>query len=149
MRVQPIDPTLPPAEIPGEVQPLATVSPSPYVLWDTPETEALRYDPLVITHHYDQHPRQVWERIMRILWPSLLFVLSLWWDRLTGQTQDHQRQQAVQLRELLTQLGPAYIKIGQALSTRPDLVPPRLSGGTLPTPGSTAPLPQRRCIPIY
>jgi predicted unusual protein kinase regulating ubiquinone biosynthesis (AarF/ABC1/UbiB family) len=32
-------------------------------------------------------------------------------------------RRAIQLRELLTRLGPAYIKIGQALSTRPDLLP--------------------------
>jgi predicted unusual protein kinase regulating ubiquinone biosynthesis (AarF/ABC1/UbiB family) len=37
---------------------------------------------------------------------------------------ENHRPIAIQLRELLTKLGPAYIKIGQALSTRPDLVPP-------------------------
>jgi len=34
-----------------------------------------------------------------------------------GRTVENQRRRAIQLRELLTQLGPAYIKIGQALST--------------------------------
>ena len=32
---------------------------------------------------------------------------------------------AVQLREKLTKLGPAFVKVGQALSTRPDLLPGR------------------------
>lgn len=30
---------------------------------------------------------------------------------------------AVQLRELLTKLGPSFVKVGQALSSRPDLLP--------------------------
>ena len=30
---------------------------------------------------------------------------------------------ATQLREKLTTLGPAFVKVGQALSTRPDLLP--------------------------
>ena len=34
-----------------------------------------------------------------------------------------QRKYAIQLREALTQLGPSFIKFGQALSIRPDLMP--------------------------
>ncbi|MFW6296518.1 MAG: ABC1 kinase family protein, partial [Halothece sp.] len=36
----------------------------------------------------------------------------------------NEQKRAIELREILTELGPTYIKIGQALSTRPDLVPP-------------------------
>lgn len=32
-------------------------------------------------------------------------------------------KRAVQLRELLTKLGPSFVKVGQALSSRPDLLP--------------------------
>lgn len=31
---------------------------------------------------------------------------------------------AVELRNIMTSLGPAYIKLGQALSIRPDLLSP-------------------------
>lgn len=31
---------------------------------------------------------------------------------------------AVYLKDLLTELGPAFVKIGQAVSSRPDVVPP-------------------------
>lgn len=52
-------------------------------------------------------------------------MLSLWWDRQTGRLEQNQPKRAIKLRQILTNLGPAYIKVGQALSTRPDLVPPR------------------------
>ncbi len=33
-------------------------------------------------------------------------------------------KRAIQLRNIMTSLGPAYIKLGQALSIRPDLLSP-------------------------
>jgi len=35
-----------------------------------------------------------------------------------------EKEKAVAFRERLVELGPAYIKLGQVLSTRPDLLPP-------------------------
>ncbi len=87
-------------------------------------TEALRYDPAAIAAYYSNKQLQVFGRIIKVLRSTLTFGLSLWWDRQRGRINQNQSRRAIQLRELLTNLGPAYIKIGQALSTRPDLVPP-------------------------
>ena len=87
-------------------------------------TQALRYDPAVIATHYRSKQIQVIGRIFGVLWPAFKFGFSLWWDQQRGRIGQNQRRRAIQLRQLLTRLGPAYIKIGQALSTRPDLVPP-------------------------
>lgn len=86
--------------------------------------EGLRYDPLAIAAYYRSRRLQVLGRIVGVLWLALRFGLSIWWDQQQGRIQQNQQKRAIQLRQLLTRLGPAYIKIGQALSTRPDLVPP-------------------------
>lgn len=88
------------------------------------ETEAIRYDPEAITEYYRQRPFQVLTRFIGIISPFLSFAVGLWWDRFWGRIAQNQPQRAIQLRNILTKLGPAYIKVGQALSTRPDLVPP-------------------------
>jgi len=88
------------------------------------EPESVLYDPVEIAAQYSGRFLQVIQRILTVLKPILAFVFGLWWDKQWGTLAKNERRRAVQLRELLTKLGPAYIKIGQALSTRPDLVPP-------------------------
>ncbi|MGK7889735.1 MAG: ABC1 kinase family protein [Leptolyngbyaceae cyanobacterium] len=87
------------------------------------DTDPIRYDPEEITQYYGDRPLEVWGRIFSIFWPMLMFAVSILWDRQTGQLKTNQRKRAIQMRDLITRLGPAYIKVGQALSTRPDLVP--------------------------
>lgn len=83
-----------------------------------------RYNLQAITAYYRKKPLLVWARSLAILLPLLWFILLLRWDRFTGNLQKKAPQRAVQVRQLLTKLGYAFIKIGQALSTRPDIIPP-------------------------
>lgn len=86
--------------------------------------ESWHYHPEIITEYYRRRPLQVIWRTLEILFPLTLFSFGLWWDKVWGKSSKNEEQRAIQLREMLTELGPTYIKIGQALSTRPDLVPP-------------------------
>ena len=86
--------------------------------------EPLSYDPEAIIAHYKRRPLQVLGRLLMIIGPFVLFFLRVGLNRKGTVSEKRQRRQAERLRRLLTNLGPAYIKIGQALSTRPDLVPP-------------------------
>lgn len=81
-----------------------------------------RYDAAAIAQHYAYRPwRAIW-RTLKIIWLFTGFVLGLKWDEWQGQFDAHKNTRAVQLRQILTQLGPTFIKVGQALSTRPDLI---------------------------
>lgn len=86
--------------------------------------DAVRYDPVAIAAQYRNRPLQVWGRLSSVVWTFFSFAFSVWFDGKTGRTATNEKRRAVRLREILGQLGPAFIKIGQALSTRPDLVPP-------------------------
>ncbi len=88
----------------------------------TPKQNNRRYDPDEIAQYYRYRPWLAWRRALRIVWSFATFILSLKWDEWQNQVEENRLKRAAQLRELLTRLGPTFIKVGQALSTRPDLV---------------------------
>ena len=81
-----------------------------------------RYDAERIAQQYRQSPFLVIRRLLTIIWVLGGFFLRLKLDQWRKVQEQNKYKRARELRELLTQLGPTYIKVGQALSTRPDLV---------------------------
>ena len=88
----------------------------------------LEYDPAAITRIYAGHPQRLLRRLWQTLVPIGLLLLGVAFDWLFQLLKDETRarERARECAELLVDLGPAFIKAGQALSTRPDIVPPLL-----------------------
>ncbi len=84
--------------------------------------ELKQYNPEAIARYFRYRPWLAWGRLLRILWSFVGFILSLKWDEWQNQVEENQGKRATQLRHILTNLGPTFIKVGQALSTRPDLI---------------------------
>jgi Predicted unusual protein kinase len=88
----------------------------------------LEYDPAAITRIYAGHPQRLLKRIWQTLVPIGLYLLGVGVDWLSQRLKnpEHARARAKEAADLVASLGPAFIKAGQALSTRPDIVPPLL-----------------------
>lgn len=52
------------------------------------------------------------------------FGLKLAIDQRNGVLNQNKRLRATELRRIFTRLGPTFVKLGQGLSTRPDICPP-------------------------
>lgn len=52
------------------------------------------------------------------------FALKLLVDERNGVLERNKRKRAAELRTIFTRLGPTFVKLGQGLSTRPDICPP-------------------------
>jgi predicted unusual protein kinase regulating ubiquinone biosynthesis (AarF/ABC1/UbiB family) len=81
-----------------------------------------RYDAEAIAREFRWKP---WKPLWRSLhvtgaFANLLVGLKL--DESMGKVEGNQQDRAKQVRQILTDLGPTFVKVGQALSTRPDLV---------------------------
>ena len=85
----------------------------------------LNYDPDTISKIYKKNPKRLLKRLWQTLIPIFAYIFSVGWDKLTGRLKNEQqaRFRARELTNLLVELGPAFVKAGQALSTRPDIIP--------------------------
>ncbi|NEO31815.1 MAG: AarF/ABC1/UbiB kinase family protein [Symploca sp. SIO3C6] len=81
-----------------------------------------RYDPKEIARYYRSRLWLVIWRAITVVWSFAQFLWNLKWDEWLKQIECNKLRRAVQLRQMLTELGPTFIKVGQALSTRPDLI---------------------------
>jgi len=125
------EPEAPPPAVTVTVEPLPTTptTAAPDELGDFIEAAGLlSYDPAAITRIYAGHPRRLLRRLWQTLVPISLYLLGVGTDWATGRLkiQSQARARAREAADLVASLGPAFIKAGQALSTRPDIIPPVL-----------------------
>jgi len=87
-----------------------------------PLSRLKRYDSAAIAQYYRYRPWLSLWRMFIIIWYFSGFILGLRLDDWFGRAEANRLYRAAQLRKILTRLGPTFIKVGQALSTRPDLI---------------------------
>mmetsp|Transcript_23375 Transcript_23375/g.26200 ORF Transcript_23375/g.26200 Transcript_23375/m.26200 type:complete len:826 (+) Transcript_23375:81-2558(+) len=86
------------------------------------------YEPLVLQKFFKKRPLNILTRIFQLTSAGGGLALKLALDSLLGRMKDNPEleiKRAGELRDTITSLGPFYIKIGQALSIRPDILSPR------------------------
>nr|VDC96636.1 unnamed protein product [Brassica rapa] len=84
----------------------------------------LVYDPATISAYWGKRPRAVASRVVQLLSVAGGFLSRIAGDVINKKVKENEVARAIELREIVTSLGPAYIKLGQALSIRPDILSP-------------------------
>ncbi|KAE8702124.1 putative Hydrolase [Hibiscus syriacus] len=82
------------------------------------------YSPELLADTYGSRPIQAMKRTLEILVALGSFGTKLLLDQRNGTLDRNKRIRAIELRSIFTRLGPTFVKLGQGLSTRPDLCPP-------------------------
>ncbi|KAI4354812.1 hypothetical protein L6164_003647 [Bauhinia variegata] len=82
------------------------------------------YSPELLASKYGSQPIKVVRRTLQILTALGSFGLKLFLDQRNRVFDKNKRLRAVELRTIFTRLGPTFVKLGQGLSTRPDICPP-------------------------
>ncbi|XP_020229290.1 protein ACTIVITY OF BC1 COMPLEX KINASE 3, chloroplastic [Cajanus cajan] len=85
---------------------------------------ATLYDPQLIASNYGSQPVKVVRRTLQIVLALGSFGLKLLLDQRNGVLDKNRRVRAAELKDIFTKLGPTFVKLGQGLSTRPDICPP-------------------------
>ncbi|KAG1338960.1 protein ACTIVITY OF BC1 COMPLEX KINASE 3, chloroplastic [Cocos nucifera] len=82
------------------------------------------YSAQLLATKYGSQPLKVVLRTLEVLTALGTFAFKLFLDDRRGELDLRKRQRAAELREIFTRLGATFVKIGQGLSTRPDICPP-------------------------
>ena len=86
------------------------------------------YNPQALEKYFAARPFVILKRLAQLASTGGGFILRVAFDKIIpGRADDPQLEvkRAGELRDLVTSLGPFYIKLGQALSIRPDVLSPR------------------------
>jgi len=86
------------------------------------------YDPIALQKFFAKRPHLIAARIAQVTTTGGKVLLNFLFDSLTGAAKrdpDLEVKRAGELRDTITSLGPFFIKLGQALSIRPDILSPR------------------------
>ncbi|NCO76154.1 MAG: AarF/ABC1/UbiB kinase family protein [Cyanobacteria bacterium] len=86
------------------------------------QTRDAQYNANVIAQYYRYRPWLAIFRSLKIIIYFGVFIIQLTLDKWFKQEEKNKLKRAEKLRKILTKLGPTFIKVGQALSTRPDLI---------------------------
>ncbi|WVZ06713.1 hypothetical protein V8G54_020059 [Vigna mungo] len=81
------------------------------------------YNPQLIASMYGSQPVKVVRRTLQIVVALGSFGLKLLLDQRNGVLDKNRRVRASELKNIFTELGPTFVKLGQGLSTRPDICP--------------------------
>ncbi|XP_004515472.1 protein ACTIVITY OF BC1 COMPLEX KINASE 3, chloroplastic-like isoform X1 [Cicer arietinum] len=86
--------------------------------------DATLYSPQLLASKYGSMPIKLVQRTFEIVSALGSFGLKLFLEQKNGTLDKNKRARAAELKCIFTQLGPTFVKLGQGLSTRPDLCPP-------------------------
>ncbi|KAM7266508.1 hypothetical protein ACFE04_004405 [Oxalis oulophora] len=82
------------------------------------------YSPEFLSANYGNRPIKVIGRALEITVALGTFALKLFVDQKKGTLDQNMKKRAAELRIIFTRLGATFVKLGQGLSTRPDICPP-------------------------
>ncbi|KAL3783955.1 hypothetical protein ACHAW5_010469 [Stephanodiscus triporus] len=88
-----------------------------------------KYDPASARRYFDGKKSLVFGRAAQIAFLSSAYLLGLAYDGLSGNVEGNSRKRADELTALLAKLGPSFVKVGQSLSIRTDLLGPEYVRG--------------------
>eukprot|EP00871_Galdieria_phlegrea_P001954 jgi/Galph1/275/GphlegSOOS_G5108.1 len=85
----------------------------------------LKFDLEAITMYWKRRPIEARKRYFEVISRILPFFVKVLLESRSGRLKEKEADRAKELREMLTYLGPTFIKLGQSLSIRPDMVGPK------------------------